>query len=134
MIESSKKIFSVCMVLLLLLSTISWKVEKHYCMGRLIDVAFFVDAEPCGMDMGFSIIDNLTNSCCDDELIIVNGQEDLKISGNDFNIELDSYTLVSNTSLIDSPLGFLEKLIPLELYPPPNLIKDIQLLDEVFLI
>jgi len=130
------KTFSLTMALLLLLSTISWKVEKHYCMGRLIDVALFVDAESCGMDMFLSFEDEglkeAKKSCCDDEVILVDGQDNLKITQNDLEIENHSYTITSYCFEVFNDI--YEKQIPKELYPPPLLIEDIQLLHEVFLI
>ncbi|MFK7811823.1 MAG: hypothetical protein AB8B59_04965 [Maribacter sp.] len=134
------KIASIAMALLLLLSTISWKVEKHYCMGRLMDVALFTDVETCGMDMSAAMVDeneNLgekINSCCDDEVIFVNGQDDLKISFNDLDIQKQSFLIALTYSYFNILEDLTEQPVPHEQYPPPNLVKDIQLLDELFLI
>ncbi len=126
------------MGLLLLLSTISWKVEKHYCMGRLMNVALFTDAETCGMDMAMSMSENswgeTKNSCCDDEVIFVDGQDDLKISFNDLNVEQQSFLIVLTHTYLGAFQDVRQKPVPHEQYPPPLLIKDIQLLDEVYLI
>lgn len=126
------------MGLLLLLSTISWKVEKHYCMGRLMNVALFTDAETCGMDMTMSMpedsLDETKNSCCDDEVIFVDGQDDLKISFNDLNVEQQSFLIALTYTYLGALQDVRQKPVPHEQYPPPLLIKDIQLLDEVYLI
>lgn len=126
------------MALLLLLSTTSWKVEKHYCMGRLMDVALFTDAETCGMDMSAVMVDEnadeTKNSCCDDEVIFVDGQDDLQLSFNDLDIDKQFFLI----AVTHSYLGIFQDLtlqsVPHEEYPPPLLVKDIQLLDEVYLI
>ncbi len=126
------------MALLLLLSTISWKVEKHFCMGRLMDVALFVDVEDCGMDMAFLSIANSEsekeNPCCDDEVVILEGQDDLKITFNDIDVDHQSFLFAYTYSYINLFSNLEERPVPHEQYPPPILVKNIQLLDEVFLI
>jgi len=126
------------MALLLLLSTISWKVEKHYCMGRLIDVALFTDVDTCGMDMSVSeadeSLDVSKNSCCNNEVVFVDGQDDLKISFNDLDIEQKSFLIAFTYSYLNVLRDLKEQPVPNEQYPPPILVKDIQILDEVFLI
>ena len=124
------------MALLLLLSTVSWKVEKHYCMGRLMDVALFTDVDTCGMDMSmiYENMDETISSCCDDEVVFVEGQDDLKISFNDLNVEQQSFLIAFTHSYLGSLQDVKELPVPHEKYPPPILFKNIQLLDEVFLI
>jgi hypothetical protein len=133
-----RKIVSIAMALLLLLSTVSWKVEKHYCMGRLMDTALFVDVDDCGM--GMAVYSNgleklgKENHCCDDKVILIEGQDDLKISFNDLNLHQQAFWVAFTYSYIDLFSNLAERPVPHELYPPPILVKDIQLLDEVFLI
>jgi len=136
--EVFHKITSITMALLLLLSTVSWKVEKHYCMGRLMDVALFTDVDTCGMDMSMAMFDeNLgetISSCCTDEVVFVDGQDDLKISFNDLQVEQQSFLIALTYSYLRVLVDLKEQPVPHEQYPPPILVKDIQLLDEVFLI
>ena len=126
------------MALLLLLSTISWKVEKHYCMGRLMDTAFFVDVDDCGMDMALSNMDNpefeKENPCCDDEVVVIEGQDDLKLSFNDLDIGQQTFLVAFTHSYIDLFSNLQQQRGLNEFYPPPLLVKDLQLLDEVYLI
>lgn len=132
------KIASMAMALLLLLSTTSWKVEKHYCMGRLINVALFVHVDDCGM--GMDLIRNTDsklqtkNSCCDDKVVLIEGQDDLKISFNDLDVNGQTYFISQNYTFGDRGLILEHKAVSQKTYPPPILVKDIQLLDEVFLI
>jgi hypothetical protein len=138
--DAFHKIVSITMAMLLLLSTISWKVEKHYCMGRLVDVALFVDVESCDMGMfmadykDYDTASEIENSCCDDEVILVEGQDDFKISFNDLNIEQQVFLIAFEQLSSDLIQGIESLPVPSEQYPPPRLIKNIQLLDEVFLI
>ena len=126
------------MALLLLLSTTSWKVEKHYCMGRLINVALFVHVDDCGMAM--DLIRNpesklqTKNSCCDDKVVLIEGQDDLKISFNDLDVNGQAHIIGQSYTFGDRGIILTHQAVSQKTYPPPILVKDIQLLDEVFLI
>lgn len=135
--EVSHKIVSIAMALLLLLSTTSWKVEKHYCMGRLMDIALFSDVDSCGMymgSMGIESDDASENSCCDDEVIVLDGQDHLKLSLDTLDIEKQSLWVAFIYSYTTSFFVQNVHLVPHERYPPPQLVKDIQVLNQVFLI
>ena len=122
------QIVSSLMALLVLASTVSWTVDKHICMGRVMDIFLFSHADDCGMDM------DMEKSCCDDESFTVQGQDDLKISFENFDLDQQIF-LVSFVQTyfhlfeIDSeePSTFSE-------YNPPPLIRDVQVLDQTFLI
>ncbi|MBT9187474.1 HYC_CC_PP family protein [Zobellia russellii] len=129
--------FACFMALVLLVSTTSFKVEKHYCMGHLVDVAFFSDAQDCGMAMSLdenigSTVDKM--SCCNSELIAMEGQNDVKPSFNDFNLDQQMVLVafVYSYGVLFEPVE--AKHVPYSHYNPPKIIKDIQLLDAVFLI
>ena len=129
------KISATSLALLLLGITTSWKVEKHYCMGHLVAIAFFVPAETCGMDMATTNDTYaIQKSCCDDMVIAIEGQHDVKPSIEDINLE-QQFFLTAYTSTY---LGMFEPLAidntSPEYYLPPDIVKDIQLLDAVFLI
>ncbi|MFH6603532.1 hypothetical protein ACEZ3G_08595 [Maribacter algicola] len=135
--ETVHRLFSILMAMLLLVSTTSWAVDKHYCMGHLMDVSFFANAKDCGMDMTPSDETSKTeekSSCCDDETMVVDGQDNLKISVQDIDLG-QQFFLVSFTYSYLNILSPIEELpVPNEHYPPPILVKNIHLLDEVFLI
>ena len=44
------KIFSVTLALLVLMSTLSFTVEKHFCGDVLVDVSVFTETQKCGME------------------------------------------------------------------------------------
>lgn len=119
------------MACLVLLSTVSFTVEKHYCGDTLIDSAVFTEAQGCGMEM--SSTDK--KQCCKEELEIVKGQDKLKLSKFE---ELPLVHKVFITSLVYSVLDLFEtvgkEIIPHKDYSPPNLVADIQVLDQVFII
>ncbi|WP_411028866.1 HYC_CC_PP family protein [Spongiimicrobium sp. 3-5] len=129
------KIASVAMALLLLASTTSWMVGKHYCMGHLVDIAFFTEADRCGMEADLTkdtLVEKM--SCCDDEVIAIDGQDDLKLSFNDLSLDNSIFLAAFTFTFIDLFEGLAEHIVPHDTYPPPILVKNIQLLDQVFLI
>ena len=122
----------------MLISTVSWTVEKHFCLGSLVDVAFFHEAETCGMEMPLlndnAALNKDSNGCCSDEIISVQGQDELNISH--YNLSLgQQYFLAAITSYYINLFQLKEqRYVPHADYPPPVLVKDIHILDQVFLI
>lgn len=126
------------MAFFMLVSTVSWTIEKHYCLGTVVDVALFHEADTCGMDMG-SLNDGITLntdsiSCCSDEIIFVPGQDDLKISYHDLDLGQQFFLVAFTGYYLDLLQPVLQPLVPHAHYPPPILVKDIYILDQVFLI
>ena len=121
---------------MLLLSTVSWTVDKHLCMGRVIDVALFTKAKDCGMDAAMKVLgdDSVENHCCDDESFTMQGQDDLKLTWNDLHMDNLTFLAVFSHTYFQLFTATSEREVPLDIYPPPLLVKDIQLLDAVFLI
>ncbi|QCX02240.1 hypothetical protein FGM00_00865 [Aggregatimonas sangjinii] len=125
------------MAFLLLASTVSWTVGKHYCMGRLMDVSLFEHAEDCGMAMDevpeYATADTL-ESCCNDELVVIEGQEDLKMSSDRLTIDQQLFVSSFVFAYINRYEGLDENIVPFKDYSPPPLIRDVQILDQTFLI
>lgn len=105
-------------------------------MGRVMDIALFDDAKDCGMQSGMAILEdsNIKNHCCGDESFTIQGQDDLKLSWNDLDIDSQSFVLAYTYTHLQRLLNTSERDVPLDTYPPPLIVKDIQLLDEVFII
>ena len=61
-----QQFISVAMALLVLISTLSVSIEKHYCGDHLVDIAFFAEAEKCGMEASDEDKDLMAQSCCKD--------------------------------------------------------------------
>lgn len=130
------KTFSVTLACLVLFSTLSFTVEKHYCGDNLIDVAIFSKVDNCGMDMD-SVASTYSDKkqCCKDEVQVVKGQDKLKkVSFEDLQLDQQLFLstfVYSYTNLFE---GLPELVIPHKNYFPPNLVTDIQVLDQVFII
>ena len=129
-------VFSISLAILVLLSTISFSIEKHYCGDVLVDVSVFTEAEKCAMEAFEMEQAKLTKkSCCKDEVEFMKGQDELKFTSFD---DLDLSQQILLTSFAHSYLSLYEGLpkrnIPHRNYSPPNLVTDIQILDQVFII
>ncbi|AWX43986.1 hypothetical protein HME9304_00985 [Flagellimonas maritima] len=105
-------------------------------MGRVMDISFFVHADDCGMEQAMAATgdDTMDNGCCDDESFTLSGQDNLKLSWDDLEIVSQVFLATFVTSYFDLFVPVEKLPIPHEKYPPPNLVKDIHILDQVFLI
>ena len=130
------------MAVLVLISTLSVSIGKHYCGEHLVDVAIFAEAEKCDMevaDMGLHSTDEQTvltaQSCCKDVIDLVEGQDELSLEKTK---ELNSNQKVFLFSFAYVFSGLLElepqKDVSFQHYSPPTYSKDIQVLNQVFLI
>ncbi|WP_343487971.1 hypothetical protein [Allomuricauda sp. d1] len=128
------QISSSLLALLVLLSTVSWSVDKHLCMGRVMDVAFFSHAEDCGMEASMMAFGETENHCCDDESFTLEGQDDLKLTFNDLEIDQQVFLAAFASSYLDLFTDFSEQTVPFDTYPPPLLVQDFNILYEVYLI
>ncbi|SNY94474.1 HYC_CC_PP family protein [Flagellimonas pacifica] len=134
--EIFRNISSIFLALMVLLSTVSWTVDKHLCMGRVMDVSFFAHADDCGMEEAMAAMGTEVgeNHCCDDESFTLKGQDDLKLSWYDLELEHQAFLVAFTQSYFDLFVPVEELPVPHEKYPPPILVRDVQVLDQVFLI
>ncbi|NQX85005.1 MAG: hypothetical protein HRT67_03745 [Flavobacteriaceae bacterium] len=124
------------MALLVLCSTLSLTIEKHYCGGVLIDVAVFNDLQKCKMETEEIALEQITHKkCCVDEVQFLEGQDELKISDFD-NLDFDTQLFLTtfSVSYVNLFEGLPQHVIPHKHYTVPKLIEDRQVLDQVFLI
>lgn len=120
------------MAFVVLLSTVSFTIEKHYCGDVLIDISVFKNAANCGMESAETLQEK---SCCKDEINVIEGQDELKASSFvdiDFKVSQLLFALTSTTiNLSDFDLKHNNSF---KEYPPPNLVYDILLMKQVLLI
>lgn len=124
------------LALLVVASTLSVTIEKHFCGDYLIDTAIFTEAEKCSSDYSESEESEIVKkSCCKDEIEVLKGQDNLKSSDfedlNPNQQKLLACFIYSYQSLFNYDN---ERTDSYENYLPPNLIRDISLMDQVFLI
>jgi hypothetical protein len=134
--QALHKLFSAIMAILVLFSTVSFTVEKHFCGDVLIDSAVFSEAQKCKMEAFEIEQTKITKKhCCKDELEVVKGQDKLKRSQfEDITFEQRFFVVSCLYTYINSSEELSKLVIPHLHYSPPDLIEDIQVLDAVFLI
>jgi len=130
------KVFSISLAFIVLFSTVSFTIEKHFCGNTLVDVSLFAEADKCKMESFDIKLEKITKkTCCKDTVDLIEGQDQLNITSN------DSFKFINKivvTTFVFTYLNLYEELpnniIPHKDYSPPNLVFDRQVLDQVFLI
>ncbi|MDO6596171.1 hypothetical protein Q4512_04540 [Oceanihabitans sp. 2_MG-2023] len=128
--------FSITLAFLVLFSTVSLTVEKHFCGDVLVDVSIFTEGEKCAMEAFEMKQAAITKkNCCKDQIDFVQGQKDLAIKNFD-DLEFEQQLFLTSFAYIYINLfeGLPEQIIPHKDYSPPNLIVDLQLVNDTFLI
>ena len=125
-----RKFSAVFLTLIMLGSTTSWMVSKHYCLGHLVEVSFFESPEGCGMGMDL----DEEMSCCTEEIIVQDGQDQLQLKYESLDFSNIHYFITPQILCLILLEDIPDTESPKYIHPPPKLVRDIQLLDEVFLI
>lgn len=127
---------SVILAVLVLFSTLSLTIEKHFCGDTLIDVAIFNTVEKCTSKSCAVDVDSISKpSCCKDEVEVIQGQSQLSLDKTEYlDIKSQKFLIAVVAYYSKRFENSTKQKIPHRQYLPPILIKDIQLLDEVFLI
>jgi len=126
-------VISMVLALLVLVSTVSFTVDKHFCGSILVDLAIFSEAKTCGMEMD-SKMASAEDSCCTNEKTEIEGQDELKISFQSLDLDQQLFVATFTHSYLSLFEGVPLEVIPFKDYTPPILVTDIQVLDQVFLI
>ena len=133
-----QQITAIFMAFVVLISTMSFSISEHYCGDYLVDSALFSKAESCGMEMQKqSLIEGCSiekDNCCSDIIKQIKGQNELKTDVTSLNFEQQIFVASFVYSYINLFEGLEYNIVPFKYYSPPLLVKDIQILDEVFLI
>jgi len=126
------KIGSIVIALLVLVSTMSFTIDAHYCGNILVDKAILSKAQTCEMHQHMPSEEE--SSCCDNEVETIEGQDILQFSKAEFELDIPlEFTVFSLIYFCD--LDVFEKQIDeFQFYNPPQYSLDLQLLNQVFLI
>lgn len=128
------KIASTLMALMVLVSTFSFTVEKHYCGDFLVDVSYIGNASSCGdqIDASSKVV---TKNCCKDEIEHLQGQDKL------LKKTIEELTFEQEKTLVIFAFYFLSAFEKVQLkkeyfkdFPPPNLYQNYQILHQTFII
>ncbi len=132
-----KNIISFCMAFLVLVATMSFNINEHYCSGNLVDTSWFIQAETCDMEEQLSPSKDCeiqTKNCCKDVFKIIKGQDNLKPNITQLEFKQQLFLAAFSYSYINLFDKNNDDFIPFDQYSPPLIVKDIQVLDDVFLI
>lgn len=130
------KAFSITLSFLVLFSTLSLTIEKHFCGDTLIDVAIFSESEKCSDDVAeIDEVNIVKKSCCKDEIDVIEGLSEMTINSfEDFEVIHQQVLFAYSYSYINLFEDEPNLVVPHKDYSPPLLIKDIHVIDETYLI
>ncbi|WAC01688.1 hypothetical protein N7U66_17450 [Lacinutrix neustonica] len=134
------KIMSMVMVWVVLCSTLSFTVNKHYCGDTLVETALFHKAKGCGMDMGTP--SGMTpkgcvitkKNCCDDKQFVIDGQDELQISWDTLSINQELFITAFVYAYSNLFEGVETNVSSYQDYKPPLVIRQLYKIDETYLI
>jgi len=130
------------MALIVLLSTMSFSVDMHYCGDHLVDFSMFDKVDTCMMKAEMSknsssceIMEmNTETNCCSDIEVTIEGQDDLKTSFDQLTFDQQQLVFSFTYSFINLFKEVDENIVSFRDYAPPPLLRDVQILDQTFLI
>ena len=122
------QMFSWAMSLIVLVSTVSWTVDQHICMGRVVSTAVFSEADGCGMAMSED------NKCCDHKTDTLKGQDDLKHSEVISDFAPVAIIVEPVVLSITKPTGVTAEATSIFRPNPPDPPERLHLIYQVFLI
>ena len=124
------------LALLMLVSTMSFTIERHYCGDILVDIALFSQVQKCGMESTEIEMPTIAKKmCCKDTIDLLQGQDELNlITFNNLDFDQQVFITTYAYSYVSLFQNLPKQIIPHKDYSPPNLISDIQVLDQVFII
>ncbi len=135
--ELLRNIVSVFLAVIVLLSTMSFTINKHFCGDHLVSSSVFLKAKACGMDVPQTSnkeCETIIKDCCKEEIQLIKGQDDLKLEVSDLNTQQQFFLCSFVFTYIDLFEGLERHIVLYEHYNPPLVVRDILILDEVFLI
>ena len=131
------KISSFLMAIVVLFSTMSFTIDMHYCGDSLVETAIFHKAKGCGMEMEKPSTDGCSikvKDCCSDEQLIIDGQDELKITFDKLTFDQQVFVASFVYTYINLFEGLEENVTSYRDYVPPLVIRQIYKLDETYLI
>jgi len=134
--KAIRSISSVLLAILVLVSSSSFMVGIHFCMGELQQIALFGKAESCQMQKALPAChQHLKPTCCEDEVVFH--------EGTDFKVSTENYYSIAPAPIsIEPPLVLIDEVIPpssftrfqYHNYDPPLRSFDLTVAHRVFLI
>jgi hypothetical protein len=133
--KAIRSISVVVLAVLVLVSSTSFMIGMHFCMGEVQNVAFFTKADGCEKEQNLPPCHRHQKApCCADETIIHDG--------DDFKASIAHFHIVAAPMEIEQPLVLISEVIPsvplsrikYYNYDPPLRSCDLTVEHQVFLI
>jgi len=130
---------AVCMAIVVLMTTMSFTIDMHYCGDTMVDYSFFHNAATCNMEKAV-VTPSCENSemkkksCCSYEQVIIAGQDDLKDNFSNLTFEQQVFVASFSATYISLFEGTTSKKVPFIDYAPPFVKRNVQVLHQSFLI
>ncbi len=130
-----KKLFSLLLSLMILLSSAHISFSAHYCGERLVDFSVFGYSDSCAPKSSGPSCESKKKKCCADLQLVKEGKDFI---GQDNGIELrennfEFITFFSNNDLNCSSQSQVTQLFYSE-YSPPPLIHNVPIMIQQFLL
>lgn len=129
-----KKVLSVILSFVILITSMGFTVSSHICGGKRINTT--VNIEPtnvsCGMKLN-NVTKEIKPNCCEDQFQTVWLNENYTVQLQKVNLSID-FTIEPIQTLINLLPKNLTQKILYKNYLPPPLIKDIPVMVQSFLI
>jgi hypothetical protein len=129
--KSLLKLVAASLAILVLFSTFSFTVDKHFCGDFLMDISFTGEADKCDMDHS----KKLRANCCKDEIAHIEGLDILHQQvQKDFTFKTQKVFIAFFQSYLDSFQPNKTKPLFLKDFSPPDILDDFQVSFQCFLI
>ena len=129
------KIVSTIMALAVVLASLSFSIEQHFCGANLVDVSVVSKVESCCCPaLKDDSLQLKKKSCCSNISIVFEGFDNYQ---NAISTEFITVPVFVETPAVQIPVAYVfetTRKVPYANYNPPPLITDIQVRDQVFLI
>ncbi|TDQ32283.1 hypothetical protein CLV82_0106 [Zeaxanthinibacter enoshimensis] len=126
------------MAFVVMLSTVSFTVDMHFCGDSLVSLTLLKEAKNCGMEMqehAASCEEMIAaKSCCTDKEFVKEGQKELKKSYQQIAAERITILFPHYFAYLHNIIIPENKPLRLEDYSPPLLSEDLKILYETYLI
>lgn len=128
------KTISTLLAIVVLFSTMSFTVSKHYCGGTLVDTAIFEELKGCGIQMAseeLEIHEELKKTCCINVASFIEGEDTEQVALQKMNAPTVYFAIAFIHSFRSNEVDFT---VEDPFYPPsPSLVtEDITVLYENF--
>ncbi|QNM87036.1 hypothetical protein H9W90_01625 [Polaribacter pectinis] len=128
------------MSFVVLFSTTSFAITKHFCGDTLVDTSVFSQASTCRMEsqkdtsVAISDCSVVKKDCCTDEQLLVDGQDEVQLQVDNITFNQELFIASFIYTYINLFEGLDNNVSNYSAYKPPLVIKELYKVDETYLI